>query len=490
MFRIVRETIVGPLIESDVADGGLVVFEGRVRVTNDGQTVEALEYEAYDELAVAEGERILREALSRFPIRAVACVHRVGKLALGEVAIRVEVTAGHRREAFEACEFVVDETKRRVPIWKKEHYASGATDWLHADGRKAVTPSALYDRQLRVPEIGQAGQAKLGHARVLVVGAGGLGSPALTYLAAAGVGRLTILEPDRVEPSNLHRQPLYGWSDVGAAKARLAAERLRKLNPFVEVEAVSERLTPQNAERWIEDHDLVIDGTDNFKTKFLLNDACVRAGKPLVMASVHRWEGQIAVLAPEGPCLRCLWPEPPPDGCVGTCADDGVVGVVPGILGSLQALEAIKWILGVASPSGDWVLVDLRNLETQRIGIPRRPDCPTCGQPSDEATASHLMNSPETPYEVFPGSPLEGYLIVDIRESHEVESEPLPLPEVLTMPMSMFDLDAPELAEAERILLVCHAGVRSDHLAVALRQNGDGRYFTLVGGLLGLQRRF
>lgn len=475
-FRIVRDPIETSLLGIDVAAGGVVTFEGRVRSTNEGHQVQALEYEAYDEMAVKEGEKILAEARDRFPIVDAVCVHRVGLLQLGEVAIRVEVASGHRREAFEACEFIVDETKRRVPIWKKEHYADGVTDWLHADGRRVLSEDSFYDRQLRVPEIGPQGQNRLRQAKVLVVGAGGLGSPALTYLAASGVGHLTIVEPDTVDASNLHRQPLYGWSDVGRPKSRLAAERLRKLNPFVRVEIVTARLGPTNVEDMVSSHDMVVDGTDNFVTKFLLNDACAALGKPLVIASVHRWEGQIMVVIPGGPCFRCLWPEPPVDGCVGTCADDGVVGVVPGVLGTLQAVEAIKLILGMPTPTGELVLVDLRELGISRIKVPKDENCPACG--GGELKVSNM--------EIYPSQPLEGFLIVDIRERHEVEDEPLPLEGVVWNPMSAFDLSAPELASAEKILLVCHAGVRSAHLANALRQNGDDRYYTLVGGLLGL----
>lgn len=474
MFRIVREPIEGPLLDVAVASGGLVVFEGRVRIVNEGRQVEALEYEAFDELAVREGERILEEARVRFPIDGVSCVHRVGMLALGEIAIRVEVASGHRREAFEACEFVVDETKRRVPIWKKEHYVDGATDWLHADGRRAITPEAFFARQLRVPEVGDAGQRRLGEARVLVVGAGGLGSPALTYLAAAGVGAITIVDGDTVEPSNLHRQPLYGWADVGRPKARLAAERLHRLNPFIRVEAVAERLTEENVADLVAGHDLVLDGTDNFATKLLLNDVCLAYGKPLVVASIHRWDGQIVVVAPEGPCLRCLWPSPPPDGCVGTCADDGVLGAVPGVFGALQATEAVKCILGMPTTAGSVVLFDLRTLTTDAFRLPRDSACPSCGE--NRRPWRELRRNEG---EVLPTDSRDGYLLVDIREPDEVAERAIP--DAFLMPLSVFDADA--LPEAKQFLLVCRSGNRSGKLMRRLREEGDRRFFTLVGGL-------
>lgn len=479
MFGIVREPIVGPLLSVEVASGGLVVFEGLVRITNEGRQVEALEYEAFDELAVSEGERILEEARARFPIDSVSCVHRVGMLALGEVAIRVEVASGHRREAFEACEFVVDETKRRVPIWKKEHYVDGATDWLHADGRRAITPEAFFARQVRVPEIGSAGQERLGASRVLVVGAGGLGSPALTYLAATGVGTITIVDGDTVEPSNLHRQPLYGWADVGRPKARLAAERLHRLNPFVQINVVAERLTEGNVEELVASHDLVLDGTDNFATKLLLNDVCLANAKPLVVASIHRWDGQIVVVAPQGPCLRCLWPTPPPDGCVGTCADDGVLGAVPGVFGSLQAIEAVKSLVEMPTTAGSVVLFDLRTLSTESFRLPKDPACPSCGA---EPKSWRELRRAEG--EVLPTDAREDYLLVDIREPDEVAEQAIP--GAFLMPLSVFDANA--LPHAEQVLLVCRSGARSGKLMRRLRDAGDPRFFTLVGGLGALAR--
>ncbi|HSI71533.1 MAG TPA: ThiF family adenylyltransferase, partial [Fimbriimonas sp.] len=323
-FTISRDPVIGPLLESDQRTGAVVVFEGLVRNRNDGKRVKALEYEAFDEMAVLHGQRILLEAKDRFGLLDVSCVHRVGLLELGDVAIRVEAAAEHRREAFEACEWVVDEVKRRVPIWKKEHYVDGPSDWLNAGGQNVLTEEAFYARQQRLEEVDQK---RVSQASVLVVGAGGLGCPAILYLAAAGVGRLGIVDGDFVEPSNLHRQPLYRASDVGRPKARLAAERARSLNPFIEVEAISERLSARNA-HLIEPYDIVLDCTDNFATKFLLNDLCVIQGKPLVVVSIHKFEGQLLVVMPGGPCLRCLWPEAPVDGCVGTCADDGVLGYV------------------------------------------------------------------------------------------------------------------------------------------------------------------
>ncbi|HZH97503.1 MAG TPA: ThiF family adenylyltransferase, partial [Fimbriimonadaceae bacterium] len=348
MFRISRDPITVEGVGEHSAAGAFVTFDGRVRDHNEGQAVLRLEYEAYDELAVSEGERILEEARQRFDVLGIECVHRVGLLEIGDVAVRVGVAAAHRGEAFRACEFVIDEVKRRVPIWKKEYYASGASDWINCHSGEAAmeAEAAYYARQVRLPDLGQEGQSKLKAARVLVVGAGGLGSSALLYLAASGVGKIGISEDDVLSPSNLHRQVLYNWADVGKPKAALAARRLLALNPFVTAE-VHARITTDNALAIFQDYDLVLDCTDNFRSKFLLSDAAVAARKPLVQASIYQYEGQLHVYDPKvnSPCLRCTWPEIPAEDCVGSCAEVGVMGVLPGVFGALQASEAIKLIL-------------------------------------------------------------------------------------------------------------------------------------------------
>ncbi|MEZ0325694.1 MAG: ThiF family adenylyltransferase [Fimbriimonas sp.] len=468
MFRIVRATITEPLLDPDSSAGGVVTFDGRVRDLNEGQAVQALEYEALVDLAVKEGERIIEEALQRFPISASACVHRVGLLQLGEIAIRVEVAAAHRRAAFDACEFIVDEVKRRVPIWKKEHYTSGATDWINAHGNQMVTDDAFYSRQIRLPEVGEEGQNRLKHARVLVIGAGGLGCPAMLYLAGAGVGHLGVADGDQVDPSNLHRQPLYQASDIGSPKTHLAAERARSLNPFIDVREHHSRITARNAESTLSEYDLILDCTDNFKAKFLLNDTCVRLGKQLISASVDRFDGQLLAISSEGPCMRCLWPEAPEDGCVGSCEDDGVLGYVPGVLGALQAGEAIKCILGLGL-YGVLTLVDLRDVTTSQVKLRKNPDCPTCGE-----------GTPAIRDGLFVSDLHSTDLIIDIREPYETIVQPLN--RVKQMPMSNFDVTDKALKEANRVILVCAKGLRSAHLAVHLRQMGLTNVFSYDGG--------
>lgn len=461
-FRLKREPVVGPLLKPDVRAGAVAVFEGRVRNHNADRSVQSLEYEAFDDLAIKTGNEILQEAQTRFPIFAAACVHAIGHLQLGDVAIHVEVAAGHRGEAFSACRWIVDEVKRRVPIWKKEHYTDGDSDWINAHPEIATSEGDFYSRQTRLAAVDQN---RLKTARVLVIGAGGLGSPVVEYLAGAGVGRLTIVDSDRLEESNLHRQVMFRHQDIGQPKAELAAQRAKELNPYIEAVGIDTRLDPSRAESLIAEHDLVIDCTDNFRTKFLLNDACIRLGRPLIAASIYQFEGHLAFVMPGGPCLRCLWPQSPDEGCVGSCAEVGVLGVVPGIFGTLQASEAIKHLLGLPSPlsAGRMLLLDLLSLDAQSIAIPPNPDCPTCGK-----------GEPPLDIEVTEVSGL----LIDIREDEEAIAAPIP--HGFALPMSRFDPES--LPKAERYVLVCERGIRSAQLARSLRERGDSRFFSLVGG--------
>ena len=238
-----------------------------------------------------------------------------------------------------------------------------------------------YARHLSLPEVGPDGQRRLKGARVLLVGAGGLGSPAALYLAAAGVGHLILVEFDVVDESNLQRQVLHGTSDVGRPKLDSARDRLRDLNPGVVVEGHAARLDRGNALELVRAHDLVVDGTDSFATRYLVNDACVLTGRPNVYGSVFRFEGQSSVFAtPDGPCYRCLFPEPPPPGAVPSCAEGGVLGVLPGLVGLVQATEALKLLLGAGDPLvGRLLLVDALAMEFRQVKVRRDPRCPACG---------------------------------------------------------------------------------------------------------------
>ncbi|MGA1376378.1 MAG: ThiF family adenylyltransferase, partial [Steroidobacteraceae bacterium] len=294
-FRFSSSGLNTESLRAELADptcGGYAAFEGWVRNHNEGREVRRLEYEAFTELAVREGERIIAEACARFGVENARCVHRIGDLALGELAVWVGVSARHRDEAFKACRYIIDEVKHRVPIWKKEHYVDGDSGWVNCE-RCAATPDHAhhdhahhdhshhdhahhdhahhdhapaarvpdYSRQMNLREVGAAGQARLRAARIAVVGAGGLGVPVLQYLAGAGIGRLTLIDGDHLEPSNLHRQTWYALADCGKPKAELAAARVRALNPDVDVHAHVGRLNAENGTRLLAEHDLVIDCT-------------------------------------------------------------------------------------------------------------------------------------------------------------------------------------------------------------------------------------
>ena len=254
-----------------------------------------------------------------------------------------------------------------------------------------------YSRHLTLPDVGLEGQSKLQDARVVLIGAGGLGSPAALYLAAAGVGTLGLVDFDLVDRSNLQRQIIHGTAAIGTPKIDSARERLQDINPHVQVETFGQQLTSGNALEILQSFDVVVDGSDNFPTRYLVNDACVLLGKPNVYGSVFRFDGQVSVFyAKQGPCYRCLYAEPPPPDLVPSCADGGVLGVLPGIVGSLQALEAIKLIVGFGdSLIGRLVLFDGRRLQFRELALQKDPDCPVCGE---HPTVTELID-----YEAFCG---------------------------------------------------------------------------------------
>lgn len=522
---------------ADATCGGYASFEGWVRNHNEGLPVTRLEYEAFVELAVREGERIIDEARAKFGVENAACVHRVGDLAIGDLAVWVGVSARHRDEAFRACRYIIDEVKHRVPIWKKEHYVNGDSGWVNCE-RCATAPSAQaeaaaaetaaavhdhahhghahhdhhhghahahaparppqpdYSRQMALREVGAAGQARLRAATVAVIGAGGLGVPVLQYLAGAGVGRLVIIDGDRLEPSNLHRQTLYALADCGQPKATLAAARVRALNPTVEAIAHAQRLDAGNGRALLEGASLVIDCTDNFSTKFLLNDLAQQLRVPAVLASVYQYEGQLQVLRPDrdGACLRCVWPEATRDGLVGNCAEAGVLGPVPGVFGALQALEAMKVLLDLPGQLGDELLVfDLTTLSTSRMRMRRSATCPpgACTRTARDLEAASAALAAEA---ALPAAALElefddldqaaalGYVIIDIREPAELRGQPTPARTARHVPLAEL-LAGHNLPADARYLLVCARGARSLSAARALRERGLGEVYSLRGGL-------
>jgi adenylyltransferase/sulfurtransferase len=341
-----------------------------------------------------------------------------------------------------------------------------------------------YSRQMSLKEIGAAGQATLARSRVLVVGAGGLGVPVLQYLAGAGVGSLGVVDDDELDASNLHRQPLYALADAGRLKVELAAEALARLNPAVQVETHAVRLTADNALALVGRYDLVVDCSDNFRSKFLVNDAAVLARKPAVFGSVYQYEGQLQVYKPENThaCLRCLWPEATADGLVGNCAVAGVLGPVPGALGAMQSLLTLKILLGIQGQlAGTLWLLDFMNFTSLELKAPRRAACraPLCtrvtrlgGGPADAVLEIDLPS--------IAAAREVGRELIDIRNHDEVAARPLP---ALHVPMARL-LAAPEehLAPDRHYLLVCASGGRSLAATRVLTARGfDVR--SLAGGL-------
>ena len=486
---------------SGAAAGGYASFEGWVRDHNDGRRVERLEYEAFEALALREGARIVTEAIERFGILHAACVHRVGDLAIGEMAVWVGASSAHRAEAFAACRYIIDEVKHRVPVWKKEHYVDGDSGWVncercahpghahdvgaHVDHRHAAAPSFAHDysRQMALPEVGSDGQARLRNANVLVIGAGGLGVPVLQYLATAGIGRLGIVDGDCVEASNLHRQPLFGIEDVGQSKATVAAARLAQLNRDVRCEALAERVSPENVDALVADYDLVVECSDNFTTKFLVNDAAVRARRPAIFASVYQYEGQLQVYRPreDWPCLRCLWPEAPRDGLVGNCAEAGVLGPVPAVLGALQAMEALKLLLDMQQDAPPAVHVfDLLNLQWRTLHARRNPSCD-----HDRVAPWRPPHTVQLEREFvdLDAARASGLTLVDIREDWERMADAPGTSIEMHVPLSGLLDGRSALPPDGRYLIVCAHGVRSLALAEHLRGMGYREVYSLRGGL-------
>ncbi len=357
-----------------------------------------------------------------------------------------------------------------------------------------------YSRHLMIPEVGIRGQRRLKNARVLLVGAGGLGSPTGLYLAAAGVGHLGLVEFDRVEESNLQRQIIHGTRDVGRLKLDSARDRLFDLNPQVELTGYPERLDSQNALRIIRDYDLVVDGTDNFATRYLINDACVLLGKANVYGSIFRFEGQASVFATEaGPCYRCLYPAPPPPGRVPSCADGGVLGVLPGLLGVIQATEAIKWIVGAGdSLVGRLLLVDALKMSFRTLNLRPDPACPVCGTREQRELVDYeqfcgLKAKEQGPVElpVPELTPRElaqrracgdDFDLLDVREAPEWEIAQIPGARLT--PLSGFATALRELDPGREFVVHCKGGDRSENAVRQLQAAGFKRVWNLTGGIL------
>jgi sulfur-carrier protein adenylyltransferase/sulfurtransferase len=371
-----------------------------------------------------------------------------------------------------------------------------------AGGGLSPAETARYSRHLALPEVGPEGQEKLKAGRVLLVGAGGLGSPAALYLTAAGVGTLGIAEFDVVDETNLQRQVLFGTGDLGRAKLEAAADRLYDLNPHVEVRPHPGRLTGETALEIVEEYDLVVDGTDNFPTRYLVNDACALLGRPYVYGSIFRFEGQVSVFdARSGPCYRCLFREPPPPGLVPSCAEGGVLGVLPGIIGSLQALEAIKLILGTGDTLlGRLLLFDALALRWRELKLRKNPDCPLCGEaPTITALIDYdafcgLRSTAAPAYEEIPEIDVqtlkrrldagERPVLVDVRQPYEWQAGNLARWGARLIPLGELDERLGELDPGAETVLYCRSGGRSENAARRLRAAGFRNLINLRGGMV------
>jgi molybdopterin/thiamine biosynthesis adenylyltransferase/rhodanese-related sulfurtransferase len=356
-----------------------------------------------------------------------------------------------------------------------------------------------YSRHLIMPEVGMEGQQKLKAAKVLCIGAGGLGSPLALYLTAAGVGTLGIVDFDVVDYTNLQRQIIHTTADVGRKKLDSAAEKLKAINPYINLRTFDTRLSSANALELFREFDIIADGTDNFPTRYLVNDACVLTGKPNVYGSIFRFEGQASVFATEdGPCYRCLYPEPPPPGLVPSCAEGGVLGILPGLVGVIQATETIKLILGQGDPLiGRLLLVDALGMKFRELKLRKSPDCPVCGKnPTVTSLIDYnefcgIRGEDEAPATDVPTMTVEelkqqldakkDLFILDVREPHEYQICNL---NGYLIPLGDLPKRVHELDSSREIVAHCRSGVRSGKAVTFLRQAGFKKVHNLTGGIL------
>jgi adenylyltransferase/sulfurtransferase len=371
----------------------------------------------------------------------------------------------------------------------------------------ALAPAELlrYSRHLILPDVGVTGQEKLKSARVLLIGAGGLGSPAALYLAAAGVGTLGLVDFDNVDVTNLQRQILHGTKDVGRPKLASARDRIADVNPHVRLETYETALTSKNALDILRGYDIVVDGTDNFATRYLVNDACVLLGKPNVYGSIFRFEGQASVFAlADGPCYRCLFPEPPPPGLVPSCAEGGVLGVLPGLVGTIQATEAIKLIVGAGEPlKGRLLLIDTLAMQFRTVNVRKDPQCPACGTREIQSLIDYeqfcgVRAADAEPravagiVEITPRelqsrlSRREELQLIDVREQFEWDIAHIDgarLVPLTTLPLVIDTLD-----REREVVVYCKGGSRSRAAATHLADAGFPRVGNLTGGILRWQQ--
>ena len=366
-----------------------------------------------------------------------------------------------------------------------------------------------YSRHLIIPDVATAGQKRLKNAKVLAIGAGGLGSPALLYLAAAGVGTLGIVDFDVVDESNLQRQVIHGQSDIGRSKAESARDSIKEINPLIDVVLHEERLDSTNVFEVFEQYDLIVDGTDNFATRYLVNDAAFFLGKPYVWGSIYRFDGQASVFWPtapgaDAPCYRCLYPEPPPPGMVPSCAEGGVLGILCASIGSIQSTEAVKLLMGIGEPLvGSLMVYDALEMEYRKLTVRKDPECPLCGknptitglidyeafcgtvsEEAQEAAAGSTILATELKAKIDAG---EDFLLVDVREPAEYEIVSIPGAVLIPKGEILNGSALADLPQDKQIVLHCKSGVRSAEALAALKSAGLGNSVHVQGGVLAWQ---
>lgn len=462
IFRLTSEIIDETALKLGLQNcraGALAVFEGWVRDHNQGKQVSALEYQVYETLAQKEGDKIISEAKAKYNLHGIQCVHRYGFLRLGECAVWIGATATHRDDAFKAARYVIDEIKHRLPIWKKEHYIGEAPEWVFC--RDHHSHVHFHEADYYKKQASLVDQTLLKRARVLVVGAGGLGCPVLQSLASAGVGTIGIVDFDTIEISNLHRQTLYAASLVGEKKAVIAAARLADLNPFIKILTIDVRIDAKNVKSVLNGYDLVLDCTDNFKTKFLLNDACFAANTPFVSASIYKHEGTLRTFVPGSKhgCMRCHLQDGDVEAQVGNCNDFGVLGASVSVLGAMQASEAIRFLLEKTNATlKETHFLDVRHLSFMRIRNTVQFGCRSC---------QGLATFNSCNYEIAANELGNDCELIDIRDKDDSVLEQYK-------------------GHSGKVVIMCHRGNRSLSLTKQYRARGYSQFFSLTGGACSL----
>jgi sulfur-carrier protein adenylyltransferase/sulfurtransferase len=471
--------------------GACLTFEGIVRKKSMNKEVLYLEYEAYEDLAQKEALLIFTEALQKFKIIDVRAGHRIGRLQVGDLALWVSVASFHRKEGFNAVEYIVNQIKARLPIWKKELFVDGSSHWVDCRGckehmRKSVTEEDYYNRQIVLPQIGDSGQEELKKSSVLVVGAGGLGCPALSGLAGAGVGHITICDGDQVQSSNLHRQFLFSPLDIGKNKAEIASKALRKLNPLIQVEAYESYFNESNSKELLEGKSLVLDCMDNFESKFFLHEVCRAQKIPLIQASLYRFEGQMHLFThkEEEACLRCIWPKTPES--VDTCVEAGILGAIAGVFGNMQAIEGLKLLLSQEDLLCNEMLhMNLESWELSKFKKKKNRNCPLCSSLKKENEEITELTEENFDLSYQELKSFENFEFIDIRELAEVNMNNFWERDLKRVQVSA--LDKLSLSDQSVYILLCSKGVRSKTAAKKLRLKGFKQFFSLKGGLSSLE---